>query len=527
MKKLISFILVTALLLCVAPAALAARVGDVVGKVYSTDILAYVDGHAVTSYNIGGYTCVCVEDLMQYGFDVVWYAAERKLTCDSAGEPNTYPADVSRGTLGRITGKVYYTDIKTYVNGIEAPSYNIGGRTCVCVETLGDVSQGGSYGWSKYAMKCEWDAADRKVSLTALHDSFLTALPAGYDYEITDTGLGYAAMTLTFNGADDGLRSGAASRKDNGVKPIYISGADGVDTGLQVGWLFPDGVSLDSAALSRAVEAGYASYPTREERVAGYESDPIIEVLQKFETDECTVLYMGTRGTMHPSKALMVIRADGTWTDVLNSVPRRYGGTSDGVSDLTMSEDGKTLTFTAIINGLGYTVSLPDGTAKADAITLWSIAAHTEPQGYSGALRGFACAYDYVNQKPQLYSSAGGFEAVTGPTVYANADGDVCIEISFYQNQLDMTAEHALLDALNAAVTVRYGETVSDADARREVLGKLVNITLTRNNRAEKCAVEDLIYSQGNGHSDYTFVLDTGYFSADLLQAMSLQIGEM
>ena len=37
--------------------------GDVIGSIYSTDILAYVNGRPIRSYNIGGKTVILVEDL--------------------------------------------------------------------------------------------------------------------------------------------------------------------------------------------------------------------------------------------------------------------------------------------------------------------------------------------------------------------------------------------------------------------------------------------------------------------------------
>ena len=40
-----------------------AKTGDVVGKIYSTDIKAYINGVWVDSYNIGGKTVVIIEDI--------------------------------------------------------------------------------------------------------------------------------------------------------------------------------------------------------------------------------------------------------------------------------------------------------------------------------------------------------------------------------------------------------------------------------------------------------------------------------
>ena len=56
MKKLIPFF---ALVLLMTALVFSSEAVDVkVADVYSTSILATVDGHPIPSYNIGGYTCV-------------------------------------------------------------------------------------------------------------------------------------------------------------------------------------------------------------------------------------------------------------------------------------------------------------------------------------------------------------------------------------------------------------------------------------------------------------------------------------
>ena len=47
-----------------------AESGDIIGHVYSTDILAVIGGNEVPAYNIGGRTAVVIEDLSneQFGY---------------------------------------------------------------------------------------------------------------------------------------------------------------------------------------------------------------------------------------------------------------------------------------------------------------------------------------------------------------------------------------------------------------------------------------------------------------------------
>ena len=119
MKKLLASILSIMIILPISSTVLAAN-GDVAGYIYSTDIIAYVNDKPIESYNIGGKTAIIMEDLaigeINYGFDV-WYEDEsRKLTVNSKAYSGYGECDVKRGTVGKITGKIYETDIKVVFN---------------------------------------------------------------------------------------------------------------------------------------------------------------------------------------------------------------------------------------------------------------------------------------------------------------------------------------------------------------------------------------------------------------------------
>ena len=64
MKKLLASILSVIVILPTSSTVLAAN-GDVAGYIYSTDILAYINGVEVESYNIGGKTAVVIEDILK------------------------------------------------------------------------------------------------------------------------------------------------------------------------------------------------------------------------------------------------------------------------------------------------------------------------------------------------------------------------------------------------------------------------------------------------------------------------------
>ena len=65
--------------------------GTRLGSVYTTDIVTYIDGAPIASYNIGGTTVVSVSDLAGYGFQVEWDPETRWVTVTSAQRPERTP----------------------------------------------------------------------------------------------------------------------------------------------------------------------------------------------------------------------------------------------------------------------------------------------------------------------------------------------------------------------------------------------------------------------------------------------------
>ena len=65
MKKTIIYLLLLSLFLTFS---VACAENDVVGQIYSTDILTFVNHKPINGYNIDGRTVVIAEDLNDYGF---------------------------------------------------------------------------------------------------------------------------------------------------------------------------------------------------------------------------------------------------------------------------------------------------------------------------------------------------------------------------------------------------------------------------------------------------------------------------
>ncbi len=142
MKRIVLTLITLMLLLSLIQPAAALKIGDVVGQVLYTDIVAKIDGHPIRAFNVANHMCVVAEDLRAYGFDVVWYGDERMLTVapSKTVDPASFPEYVPeppKGKIGAPAFPILYTDIVTYVEGREVESFNIDGETVICFRDLG------------------------------------------------------------------------------------------------------------------------------------------------------------------------------------------------------------------------------------------------------------------------------------------------------------------------------------------------------------------------------------------------------
>ncbi len=167
--------------------------GDVIGQIYSTDILAFVNGKPIEGYNIGGRTVIIAEDLDNYGFHCLYDDKTRTLRIESyfyeLGD-DLKIAEIPRGKVGKIVGDIYKTDIKVFLNGLEINGYNIGGRTAVCLEDMGDLqnSSNAEYGYSEYLGKYVWNENDRTISFETFmrNDNKVMGMLARVSYNFKD-----------------------------------------------------------------------------------------------------------------------------------------------------------------------------------------------------------------------------------------------------------------------------------------------------------------------------------------------------
>ena len=174
MKKLKNCII---LLFCmmISSSIVFAKTGDIVGKAVNTDIVAYINGLPIPSYNINGYTGIVAEDLEKYGFYIRYLDDERLLLVEyNIASPNEITANYippkNTKAIGSFAANIYETDIitgfdyeadrdeKSYDAGnrvilevlsqtddesIDVNAYNIGGQTIILMDDLeyyGDVT---------------------------------------------------------------------------------------------------------------------------------------------------------------------------------------------------------------------------------------------------------------------------------------------------------------------------------------------------------------------------------------------------
>lgn len=164
MKKMVKKLMTLTCLLVMtvslmATTANAARVGDVVGYAQPTDIVATINGYQLESYNVDGYTYICVEDLRYYGFDVVYDQYSRTLSVNRNYSVSTIDPQHTNPKFWDIGSnnsrkKILYTDIVTYVNGSYVSSCNINGQTIIQFDNL------------KAFGAVAYDNSKREISLT-------------------------------------------------------------------------------------------------------------------------------------------------------------------------------------------------------------------------------------------------------------------------------------------------------------------------------------------------------------------------
>lgn len=141
--------------------------GDVIGNIYSTDIIAEINGKYVESYCLDGKTAIVLEDLAKHGAEISYNDKLRTLIVNTVYMNKMADESVERGTVGKVIGNIYESDIKVYLNGHIVKTFSLNGKMAVAIEDFGDDNS-----FSKYNAKYVWDDTNRIISLEILTDNF-------------------------------------------------------------------------------------------------------------------------------------------------------------------------------------------------------------------------------------------------------------------------------------------------------------------------------------------------------------------
>ena len=327
MKKLSALFLTMTFIFIMSATALAAN-GDIAGRIYSTDIRAYINGVEVKSYNIGGKTAVVIEDILnqnahQYSYNdslrtLRFFSLAPQYLVEEKAENKTVP--------GRVIGNIYETDIKTSVYDVTIPTYNLGGKTAVAIEDLGYDKA-----FSPIGGRYIWDETDRTISLEFLYES-PKAISNDKNIIIT-TNEDMTEMTATF---EEVLHCGGY--QEHFKFPDYVTENIEIEVVLPIkageetiGYYFRrPSKDYKFTAFTyyypekvKEAEKIYTPDPhkTREEIISHFLNYHCVGgPRERFDTDDYSFIYISVAGTSWTSYNLLQAYDDGTYIDYSDEI---------------------------------------------------------------------------------------------------------------------------------------------------------------------------------------------------------------
>lgn len=314
MKKVLSMLLTV--ILCISFMPSFAKSGDIAGKIYSTDIKAYINGIEVPSYNIGGKTVVLVEDIVKYNY----YNDDLRTLIIGDLAPYNLIEGKNTQTLpsGSVIGNVYETDIKTYIYNKQLTSYSLNGKMAVAIEELGDDNT-----FSNIGGKFIWDEKERTISLEFMYSKSINKLmrEKGVNMNITDD------YEISFESKPivSGNVSGFKIPESDMPQPLTLDGkVMGYICCPTSSHFYDDGNNISLIAERGAFffyffEEKVAEYlkdtkpvsPTQQDWLDYYESQ-WYTIIDSYETDEYIFLYMSQPNFHGSTQSLRRIAKDGS-----------------------------------------------------------------------------------------------------------------------------------------------------------------------------------------------------------------------
>lgn len=367
LKGFVAAALALCLALSLGCATASAKVGDEAGSVYSTDIRAFINGVEVPSYNIGGRTAVVVEDVLPH-----YYNDDLRVLVIGSFDPTGIQGgrNVSTEKIGTVVGKIYETNIHTFIYDKSLKAYNLGGKTAVAIEDLG-----GDRRFNEFGGRYFWNAEERTISLEFLYENQLK-VPEGLPYSlvvrIRDGNMRIAGDKL--EGAGNlTLECEWSLNNIERMVPLLLDGET-------VGWYMEKdtlGIGEDkdgNAAMKRsrvsflhyyndaiaaAVEKLEVDDPTVEDVLEFYRTRRLADSILSFATENWTFAYMRGPTPHGNTDYLLFIKPNGTWHDFAQDLEPDDSWGTVSVSGLTIDRDRGEVRF---LHGKSYVIDLKSGT---------------------------------------------------------------------------------------------------------------------------------------------------------------------
>ena len=346
-----------------------AAVGDKVGDIYSTDIRAFINDIPVMAYNIGGRTCVAIEEVTT-GYS---YNDKFRMLLVSSFAPEYLIKDSSfsqNSEIGEIVGDIYSTDIKTLFYDKEILSYNIGGKTCVAIEDIGSDNDFSSIG-GKYI----WDPNERTIKLEYLYDNkhSLVEIQNKYKYgiKIENTIASFvpdivspAWVTTDFSG----MYENYSQRRESIIPIYYISASEENIIGYNFYSEYKYFQYSDNSnpSLEEMVYTFNYFYRDKIEKIMSdkgeatfdratvieqYLQSGMAEIIERYDNKEYSFLYLSQPTSRGENEFLFYVRNDGSYENINSKLPQGKGNTR-AFKDLIINEENETVTFSiAGVNG--------------------------------------------------------------------------------------------------------------------------------------------------------------------------------
>lgn len=320
--------IIASMFLLAMPFSVYAANGDIVGRIYSTDIRAFVNGIEVKSYSIGGKTAVAIEDIISENSRKYEYNDNNRELKFFSLDPQYLVEEKSdsKDVPGRVIGNIYETDIKTTVYNFAVPTYNIGGRMAVAIEDLG---YDGSF--SPIGGKYIWNSTERTINLEFLYsNSNIISRDKNITVSVNED---MKEATATF---EEVLHCGGGEEHLNLPEKVSVDAENGIVIPIKaddetIGYYFRDSSKgTVPAAFTyyypeklKEAEKNFIpdAHKTREDIISHFiNRHSSGGARERFDTDDYSFVYISVAGTSWTAYNLLQVYDDGTYIDYSDKI---------------------------------------------------------------------------------------------------------------------------------------------------------------------------------------------------------------